>query len=77
MSRQSWRRRHHCLPAAFHGDAKTIAPAAMAAFAVATLTESGFPSVTGIRRIESPSCPLAFPNANVRSAAVISPAQAA
>src|SRR5580698_990997 len=64
-------------PAAFQGVAKTMAPAARAALAVATLAESGAPSVTGIRSAEKPSCPSAFPKARVRSAAVKSPAQAA
>src|SRR5665213_273595 len=65
------------VPAAFQGVAKTMAPAAMAALAVATLAESGDPSVTGIRKAENPSCPSAFPKARARSAAVRSPAQAA
>src|SRR5438874_2268318 len=65
------------VPAAFHGVANTIAPAAAAALAVATLAESGEPSVTGIRSAENPSCPSALPKASVRSAAVRSPAQAA
>ena len=65
------------LPLAFQGVANTMAPAAMAALAVATFAESGEPSVTGMRRTENPSCPSPLPNARVRSAAVMSPAQAA
>src|SRR5579871_2425456 len=61
-------------PPVFQGEAKTIAPAASAACAVATLAESGEPSVTGIRRAVKPSWPSPFPNATARSATVKSPA---
>ena len=65
------------VPTAFQGVAKTMAPAATAALAVATFAESGDPSLTGIRNAVNPSCPSPFPNARVRWAAVRSPAQAA
>jgi RNA polymerase sigma factor (sigma-70 family) len=65
------------VPCAFQGVAKTMAPAAMAALAVAPLAESGDPSLTGMRSAVKQKLPSPMPKASVRSAAVRSPAQAA